>query len=303
VNDKGYATRKVSYKFGADGTFWDEAYFDAAGATTYCTAGYHRLTNSFDATGALRRQTMEDLDHSRFNYHRDVAEPEYDALGRQRRSVIRYENEKGQLALDAGLRYAQIEESYDENGRTFLIWEIGCAASTGAPSFSTDLEWHKTGAQKRRVRQACDPNRKPVALTTTGIAARIEEEFDQIDRRERIYESGFNEKTVGFSTRETKFSGGAFQSATHKRSDGGAVETVRVFIVEVAAQQAKAAELKPGDQLLEANGNPVHNAMEWLFTNFPGGWIEVLRDGKRVRIEGFEPGLLGIGIEDRAANN
>jgi hypothetical protein len=303
LNDKGYAIRRHSYTFSPKGMRSEQSYFDAAGAKTYGTGGYHQLVDEFDSTGVLRRQSMEDLDHSRYAYYRDVAEPEYDALGRQRRSVIRHENEQGQLALDAGLQYAQIEESYDENGRTFLIWELGCAASTGAPAFSTDLEWHKTGARKRRVRQACDMNRKPLALTTTGIAARIEEEFDQIDRRERIYESGFNEKTVGFSTRETKFSGGDFQSATHKRSDGSTVEAVRVFIIEVAAQQAKAGELKPGDQLLEANGNPVHNAMEWLFTSFPGGWIEVLRDGKHLRIEGFEPGLLGIGIEDRAAAN
>jgi hypothetical protein len=281
----------------------EQSYFDVAGAKTYCTAGYHRLVDEFDSTGVLRRQSMEDLDHSRYHYFRDVSEPEYDALGRQRRSVIRYENEQGQLALDAGLKYAQLEESYDENGRTFLIWEIGCAASAGAPAFSTDLEWHKTGARKRRVRQACDVNRKPLALTTTGIASHIEEEFDQLDRRERIYETGFNEKTVGFSTREAKFSAGAFQSVTHKRSDGSVVESIGVFIVEVAAQQAKAVELKPGDRLLESNGVKVRSAYEWAFANFPGGWIEVLRDGKKMRIEGFEAGSLGVGLEDRAVTN
>jgi hypothetical protein len=280
----------------------EQSYFDAAGAKTYCKAGYHRLVDEFDVTGVLRRQSMEDLDHSRFHYHRDVSLPEYDALGRQRRIVIRYENEQGELALDAGLQYAQYEESYDENGRTFLIWEIGCASSSGAPAFSTDLEWHKTGARKRRVRQACDMNRKPLALTTTGTASRIEEEFDQLDRRERIYETGFNEKTVGFSSREAKFSGGTFQSVTHKRSDGSTVE-VAVFIVDVVAQQAKATELKPGDRLLESNGVPVRSAYEWAYTNFPGGWIEVLRDGKKLRIEGFEAGSLGVVLEDRAVSN
>ena len=300
LNDKGYAIKKLSYKFGPEGMFWDERYFDTAGAKTYCAAGYHRLTNQFTSTGVLKRQTFEELDHSRFNYERDVSEPEYDAQGRQKRSVFRRENEKGELALNAGLPYAQQEENFDENGRVFLIWEIGCPASAGAPAFSVDLEYHKTGAQKRRIRQACDMNRKPLALTSVGIAARVEEEFDQLERRERIFETGFNEKTLGFATREAKFSDGSFRSVTHKRSDGSTVESVSVFIVDVAARQVKAAELKPGDQLLEANGAVVHSAYEFAATTFPGGWIEVLRDGQRLRIEGFEAGPLGVGLEDRA---
>jgi hypothetical protein len=302
LNDKGYAIKRLSYNFGPKGMRTEQAFFDTAGAKTYGIAGYHRLVDEFDPTGVLRRQSMEDLDHSRYHYFRDVSEPEYDALGRQRRTVIRHENEKGELALDAGLQYAQLEESYDENGRTFLTWELGCAASAGAPAFSTDLEWHKTGARKRRVRQACDMNRKPLALTTAGIASHIEEEFDQLDRRERIYETGFNEKTLGYSTRDAKFSGGTFQSVTHKRSDGSSVD-VGVFIVDVVAQQAKATELKPGDRLLESNDIPVHSAYEWAFANFPGGWIEVLRDGKKLRIEGFEAGSLGVLLEDRVVTN
>ena len=206
ANDKGYAIKKLSYKFGPEGMFWDERYFDAAGAKTYNTAGYHRLTNQFSATGVLQRQTTEELDQSRFHYQRDVSEPEYDPQGRMRRNLFRRENEKGELALNAGLPYAQREENYDENGRVFLIWELGCPASAGAPAFSTDIEYHKTGAQTRRVRQACDMNRKPLARTSTGVAAHIEEEFDQLERRERIYETGFDEKTVGFATREAKYS-------------------------------------------------------------------------------------------------
>ncbi|HEX4640264.1 MAG TPA: hypothetical protein VH252_02700, partial [Chthoniobacterales bacterium] len=303
ANDKGYAIKRLSYKFGPEGMFWDERYFDAADAKTYCSAGYHRLTNQFNSTGVLQRQTMEDLDQSRFHYQRDVSEPEYDAQGRQRRNVFRHEDERGELAFSAGLPYAQREENYDENGRVFLIWELGCPASAGAPAFSTDLEYHKTGAQKRRVRQACDVNRKPLTITSTGIAAHIEEEFDQLERRERIYETGFNEKTVGFATREAKYSDGAFRSVTHKRSDGGTVAAVRVFIVDVAAQQAKAAQLKAGDQILEANGSVVHSAYEFTATTFPGGWIEVMRDGQRVRIEGFEAGPLGVALEDRAVIN
>lgn len=300
LNEKGYAITRRSYKFGPEGMFWDERYFDVNGAKTYGNAGYHRLTNQFDSTGVLRRQTMEELDQSRYHYHRDVSEPEFDSLGRERRSVLRHENEKGELALDAGLPYAQREESYDEEGRVFLVWELGCPASAGAPAFSVDLEWHKTGARKHRVRQACDMNRKPLKVTSTGTATRSEEEFDQLDRLERVYETGFDETKVGFTTRAAKFAGGTFQSVSHQRADGSNVDAVRVIIVDVSAQQPKAAELKPGDQLVESNGVPVRSAYEWAATPFPGGWVEVMRDGKRIRVDGLEPGTLGIGLEERA---
>ena len=300
LNDKGYATRKRTYKFSSDGVYWDEAYFDATGAKTFCKGGYHRLTSQFDPNGVLRRQTTEELDHSQYHYFRDVTEPEWDTLGRVRRNVFRQENEKGELALDAGLHHAQTEESYDENGRVYLIWQIGCASSTGAPAFSFDLEWHKTGAWKRRVIQACDANRKPLAMTSTGIPARVEEEYDQLNNLERILETGFNEKTHGFASRETKFSSGTFQSVSRKRSDGTAVDNVRILIAYVQATQPKVAELQEGDQLVEANGVPVRSAYEWAATKFPGGSLEVIRDGKRLRIEGLDQGPLGIGLEERA---
>ena len=100
-----------------------------------------------------------------------------------------------------------------------------------------------------------------------------------------------------------KYSEGAFRSVTHKRSDGSSVPAVRVFIVDVAAQPANAAELKAGDQLLEANGAVVHSTYEFTATTFPGGWIEVLRDGRRVRIDGLGAGPLAATLEDRAVIN
>jgi len=301
VNERGYAIKRLSYSFEPQGMRWEESYFDAAGGKTYGTGGYHRFIVEFNSTGVLRRQITADLDQTRYHYYRDISEPEYDALGRERRSVLRFENEKGELALDAGLPYAAIEGNYDDNGRAFLVWKLGCPEAAGAPSFSIDSEWHRTGARKRRVRQACDANRKPLAVVSHGIAARSEEEYDEIDRLERMYETGFDEKALGFSTREAKFSNGTLQSVTHKRGDGAVLDSVRVIITAVQPQQPKAAELRPGDQLLLANDKPVHSAYDWVFAiNFPGGWIEVLRDGQRVRIEGFTAGALGISLEDRA---
>jgi hypothetical protein len=135
------------------------------------------------------------------------------------------------------------------------------------------------------------------------MGARTEEEFDTIDRLERMYETGFNEKVVGFNARESKFSNGALVSVSHKRSDGSAVEAVRVMITAVTPAQPKAAELKPGDQLLVVNGNPLASAYHFVFSDFPGGWMEVLRDGQRLRMEGFEAGSIGFFLEDRAVAN
>jgi hypothetical protein len=300
LNDQGYAIRRHIRKFGPDGTYWEQRYFDAAGAKSYGKGGYHVQTNFYDSGGVLRRLTNEELDPTRFRYHRDVVLPEYDALGRQRRSVIRHENEKGELALEAGLPYAQVEESFDESGRSFLVWEIGCNVEiAGAPAYSIDKEWHKTGAQKRLVRQACDVNRKPLALTSNGIPARKEEDYDQLSRFERIFESGYDEKTLGYATLEATFSDGALLKVVHKRSDGSVVEAVQVFIVAVPREQTKANELRVGDQLVESNGVPVRSRYEWVATPFSGGWLEVIRDGKRLRIEGFDASI-NFDLEDRA---
>ena len=297
----GYAMKRRAYKSGPDGFSWEETYFDAAGSKTYCKGGYHRMITEFDPNGVLRRQTREDEDPARFRYYRDVSEPEYYSQGRLRRSVLRFENEKGQLAVDAGLPYAAIDETYDENGRVILTWQLGCAESAGAPNFRIDAEWHKTGARKRQVRQACDVKRQPVDSLSSGVfCARKEEDFDEIDRPQRIYETGFNEKLVGFSVREAKFVEGKLQNVTHKRGDGTALEGVRVIITGVAPEQPKAIELEVGDELLSANGNPIRSAYAWIFSAFPGGWIEVRRDGKTIRVEGFAAGKVGMLVEDRA---
>jgi hypothetical protein len=298
--ENGYAIKRRGYEFSPRGSRWMETYFDTSGAKTYGAGGYHRMVTEFGPTGVLQRSIFEELDPARFRYYRDVSVAEYDAQGNLRRNVTRHEDENGQLAVNAGLKYALLEQSFDENGRVFLEWEIGCPESAGAPVFSYDSEYHRTGARKRRVRQACDTERKPLPYISTGMGARTEEEFDTIDRLERMYETGFNEKVVGFNARESKFSNNALVSVSHKRSDGSAVEAVRVIITAVTPAQPKSSELKPGDQLLAANGNPIASAYHFVFHDFPGGWLEVLRDGQRLRIEGFEAGSIGFFLEDRA---
>jgi hypothetical protein len=75
------------------------------------------------------------------------------------------------------------------------------------------------------------------------------------------------------------------------------------MITAVTPAQPKSSELKAGDRLLAANGNPIASAYHFVFHDFPGGWLEVLRDGQRLRIDGFEAGSIGFFLEDRAAAN
>jgi hypothetical protein len=299
---EGWAIQRHVRQFSAEGSRDEMTWFDAHDAPTYAQNGEHRRICEFDAAGNLHRYITEDLDPARYTYQRYVSEPEYNAQGKLMHMSTRYEDAKGQLATKAGLRYTASEITFDENEREITEWKLGCdVKEEGAPVLRTDTEWQRTGAHKRTVRQACDENRKPLAFISNGRAAHFEQEFNAIDSLERIYETGFDEKLVGFSSREAKFSSGTLESVTHRRSDGSALDSVRVMIKSVIPQQAKAKELRAGDQLLIANDKPVTSAYAWVAAgNFPGGWIEVLRDGKRVRIEGFEAGTLGVFLEDRA---
>lgn len=304
VGDNGYAMTRSSYTSDHNGTRVEQTYFDAAGNKTYNKSGYHRFITEYDVTGVLRRLTMDEHDPARFSYYRYVSEPEFDGEGRNRHSVSRYEDANGQLAKGVDLPYLASEVVYDENGRITTEWRtVSYPETVGGPIIRYDTEWNDNGKKKTVVRQICDANRQPLSVVPNGNFARHEEHYDFVEQLERIFESGFNEQLVGFSTREVKFAGGSLQVVKHTRGDGGIVPSVQVIITEVSppAEQPKSAELKVGDQLFASNGNAVTSAYAWVYSGkFPGGWIEVVRDGKHIRIEGLNPGILGIALEDRA---
>ena len=247
---------------------------------------------------------MDEHNPAQFKYYRYVSEPEFDDKGRARHTVSRFEDAQGQLATNADLAFTVEDVVFDESGRaTTESVTVTYPQTTGGPILRFDNEWHTNGKKKRRVRQVCDANRHRCSVIASGNAARHEEYFDFVEQRERIYETGFDEKLVGFSTREVKFAGGNLQNVTHTRSNGTVLGSVNVIISEVVppADQPKSSELKVGDQFISANGRAVTSAYGWVFAGpFPGGWIEVLRDGRRLRIDGFKPGVLGVALEDRA---
>ena len=300
---EGWAIHRHAWQFSADGSSEEETWFNPEGKVAYNPAGAHRRLSEFDAAGNLHRLTTSEHDPARFRYQRYLCEPEYDAEGRLRRNIVKFQTAGGKPATDAGLAYTAQEVVFDEQEREILDWKLDCAPEIGAASLRTETEWQRTGARKRVVRQACDAKRNPVAVLPNGNAAHVEREFDSLDKLERIYETGFNEKIVGFSQREAKFNSGKLESVVHTRSNGSLVEQVRVVIISVTPEQPKAAELQVGDQLIAANDRPVTSAYAWVASGpFSGGWIEVLRHGERIRIDGFKEGALGIALEDRAAD-
>ena len=306
LGPEGWAIRRRSLGEVANPPGWREVetLLGPDGAKIFCTAGHHRRISETDPNGNLRRLVYDDNDPARFKYFRYVADTKYDTRMRLRGYVVRYENEKGDLATHAGLTHTSLEKEYDENERETTEWKLGCDVSVlGAPAWRTDNEWHSTGMRKRRVRQAYDEQRQPLETIATGNAAHAEEDFNELQRIERLYESGFDEKLTGFSIREAIFRNGDFQSVTHRRKNGAQLEAVRVLIKGVFPDaQAKSRELlREGDQFITANGEPVKTAYEWVFTNqFAGGYLEVMRNGRRLRLEGFEGGQLGIALEERS---
>lgn len=303
---EGWSIRRFKYSEITDppGLRDEETYFDAQGGKTYSTfGGYHRTAREYDISGHPRREIHEDYEPARSAFFRFVKQWEFDAQGRGRKLISRQEDKEGQLVPNPNGSGAEVE--FDANGQVTCIWQIGCSEETmGAPVWRYATEWRGPGVRKREVQQACDADRKPLPSISNGSPAHSEKEFSESNKLERIYETGFDEKLVGFTIREAKFTGGDFQSVTHKRSDGTGVEAVRVMVKEIFANAPSvAAELRAGDQLMSVNGNPVRTALEWPpARNFPGGWIEVLRDGHRSRIDGFKAGLgaLGMKLEDRA---
>ena len=303
IGANGWAVRRKTYLAVKEPPGWreEETYFDANGQAAYQKGGQHRTIVEFDPAGQLRLFVNEDQDPKRFSYYRYVSRPEFYLGGKLRRIVSRFEDKDGGLASNTGLACTSIETNFDEEGRDVLSIRHGCdPAEVGSPVVRTETEWYKSGTRKHITRQAYDENGKALADVSNGTAAHFEEEFDEQERPERIYETGFDEKLVGFSTREAKFSGGELQTVTHKRSDGSTLAGVEVYIKSVTPEQPKAAELRAGDQIVSANGKAVTSAYAWVASNFSGGWIEVLREGRRIRIDGFTAGKLGVVLEDRA---
>ena len=303
TGDKGFAIQRFTYTPSAQGLRTEKTFFNSAGEKTYNTNGYHRVIDEFDITGTLRRQTLDEHDPAQYKYYRVVSEPEYDALGRPRRTTTRFEDAQGKLATNADILYTATEDFYDEDGRPTTEWKTGADPKIfGGPVLRIDTQWHSNGKMRRWEKQVCDANRQPLSVISTGKAANYKEVYNADEQRELIYETGFDEKLVGFSKRVAKFSGEKLQTVTHTRGDGTVLASVRVIITEVVPppDQPKSAELQAGDYLVAANGKPVANAYAWVFAgDFPGGWIEVLREGQRIRINGFAPGKLGVTLEDR----
>lgn len=299
VGTEGWSIRRKSFGETKDAPGWreEETYFDANGSPAYHRDGYHRHIVEYDETGLPRTIITEEYDPQRFSYYRYRSLSEFVA-GKLRRLTSRLEEKDGQPAGKAAA-CTTVEAQFDENGEQQTKWESNCnVEAMGAPVFRTDTGW-EVGGGRKRTKQALDANRQPLAHISTGGPARIEEERDSAGELKRTYETGFDEKVVGFNVRECQFANGTLVNVAHKRDDGTLVTNVKVFIRSVNPQQPKAAELRAGDQILAINGKPLPTAYASEGGKFPGGSIDVMRNGSRIHLDGFQPGMIGVLLEDR----
>ena len=194
----------------------------------------------------------------------------------------------------------------DEQGRITVQTHTGCSvADTGAPAWYVERTYGEGNIARKVTRQALTEDGKPISSVPKG-AAHTEEIYNELGRSVSTNETGFDESRSGFARRETAFTtDGRLESVKHFRSDGTLVPRVRVLITAVVpGTQEKTAGLHVGDELVSANDRPVTSAYAFVFgPPFPGGAIEVLREGRRIRVEGFKTGRVGIYLEDRAAES
>jgi YD repeat-containing protein len=302
----GWSIARYSHTPIASPPGWREemSLFDTKGEKAWHKSGrYHRFISEFSATGDLRRVIREDQNPAPFGYYRLVSEPEFDAQKRLRKQVWRKEDKEGKRIRGMGA-LGLVEQEFDDKARPISEWQFDADTEPFGPqAWHIRTEWHSNGERKRRVRQACDAERKPLAHISNGKAARTEEEYKESGRLERIHETGIDEKLIGFTSCEAKFSEDILQSVTHARGDGTRLEAVQIFVTALTPKEPKAAEFKTGDALVSANGEAVRSAYQFYFSVFPGGWIEVRRAGQTVRIEGLAAGKLPVTLADRAPTN
>ncbi len=231
-------------------------------------------------------------------------EKKWDADRRMTRKVVEICDEKRQpVAVTVNDEIpAWVEEDY-KGGQLVREWKFGYRPEVhGAESWRTDIEWVSKDFMKHRVREAYDSGRQAVAMITDGNPARTEEIYNDLEQLEKLIEQGFDPAITGFFSRVTELTAGTFVSVSHSMKDGSPVTGVRVYVRFVTdGAQVASHQFRPGDQLVKIGDVPVTNVYSWTFGGgFPGGLIEIQRDGALLRLEGFTAGSLGVILEERA---
>ena len=276
---------------------------DAEGRPITGSETYSGAETEFDAAGNPVLEWLTGCDVPTRGGPVVRTEKQWSPAGKLIRKVREICDDKRQpLAITANDAPARVEEDY-KDGLLVCEWMLGYRSEIhGAPSWRTDTEWTAQGDVKRRVREACDTQRQPIPMIHNGSPARTEEVYGNPEQAESLLETGFDPAITGFYSRVAKFKDGKFDSIVHALQDGTPVTRVRVFVKAVMDDaQAGSRQFHPGDQLVNMNSTPVTNFCEWVYGGgYTGGWIEIMRDGVLVRLDGFVPGRLGILLEERA---
>ena len=228
----------------------------------------------------------------------------WDADGKMIRQITEICDEKRQPLTIASNDTVPLRTETDyKDGRIIREWEFGYRPQIhGAPSWRTDTEWINDDLVRHRLRQAYDMARQPLAVVSNGQPARVEQVYNEEGQLTGINEDGFDQAVVGFASRVAAFDKGRFARISHTLNDRSSVEQVRVYIKEVTYDaQPASRQFQRGDQLVKIGDVPVTNIYAWTFgPGYIGGPVDILRDGRAIRLEGFNPGPFGILLEERA---
>ena len=295
----GYATRHQSYD--AATRVIDERFFDASGAKAWCRAGYHhRVVHAFSPSDMATKTTYEDFDPKSYPYFRMREEEAWEGK-RPLHSRETFEDKDGKPVHGQEPCLA-VEKRYDTQGREVLRIRSGCSLEDwGAPVWQMETEWGGNGVIRKITEQAFDDAGKPLAVGNAKYGACEITLGDEHGKRKHRTTTGLPEKELGYSRREVDYAPGGAISAIHYFYSNDEPAPVEVVIATIDADaQPSSKNFQPGDILVSRNGEPV-TSLRGMGAGkpFPGGWVEVCREGRTIRIDGFQPGMMGVNLKER----
>ncbi len=276
---------------------WD--YFNAAGLAVRNEEGYLQYIEERDASNVLTRLIKKGYEEESEGHFTEIIAFSQWQDGVPRKKQWTYQNSSGDK-----IRYRDgffdYSETYDEQGQVVEI-----AISGYDPE---RFPWHaqitrsEGSAGGRRLIGTwldAEGNRQ---RGPSGEWEQTEELRPDGEHRLRQTWTGYDEPHNGFASVILPYDEeGQPGQAQYLSSTGTPIEGLRMFVrFVVPGLQAARLGLQPGDAILNYNGRPVRNSMEWIHhIELTGGSLEYLRGNKVMVAPNVEPGLIGIFAEDR----
>ncbi|HWB04172.1 MAG TPA: protein kinase [Verrucomicrobiales bacterium] len=275
------------------------SYYDSAEKPVRHRNGFLTSTKDVDEKGRTLRETNSGFDESRASYANEVIEySDYTGNIFRHRAYL-YTGKDGQRVRYRG-EYLDYAEKFDDKGNPLLVetagydpekypWFSQTARITASPDGTTTHTKSWRDAQGRPCR---------------GQLGEMESQETFNTAEQRLISkvaSGFDEAKYGYVTRTIRLTENRTLDLEFTNSKGQPVKNLRPFIVKVdPGSIGESLKLLPDDLILSYNGTPTSNSIEFAEGKKPGGSMEILRKGKRLKFDKVPAGKLGVLLEDRA---